>query len=57
MLLVSECMARAALERTECRGGHTREDFPAMDREWRRINLLCRLDRSRPAGLGGQPSR
>ncbi|MET8248182.1 fumarate reductase/succinate dehydrogenase flavoprotein subunit [Streptomyces sp. NPDC005202] len=43
MLLVSECVARAALERTESRGGHTREDFPAMDRTWRRINLLCRL--------------
>ncbi|MFJ8269045.1 fumarate reductase/succinate dehydrogenase flavoprotein subunit [Streptomyces sp. NPDC094154] len=43
MLLVSECVARAALERTESRGGHTREDFPAMDRDWRRINLLCRL--------------
>ncbi|MEE1759477.1 MULTISPECIES: fumarate reductase/succinate dehydrogenase flavoprotein subunit [unclassified Streptomyces] len=43
MLLVSECVARAALERTESRGGHTREDHPAMDRDWRRINLLCRL--------------
>ncbi|MER6691270.1 fumarate reductase/succinate dehydrogenase flavoprotein subunit [Streptomyces minutiscleroticus] len=43
MLLVSECVARAALERTESRGGHTREDHPAMDRAWRRVNLLCRL--------------
>lgn len=43
MLLVSECVARAALERTESRGGHTREDHPAMDRAWRRINLLCTL--------------
>ncbi|MEU0025503.1 fumarate reductase/succinate dehydrogenase flavoprotein subunit [Streptomyces sp. NPDC006335] len=43
MLLVSECVARAALERTESRGGHTREDHPGMDREWRRVNLLCRL--------------
>ncbi|MFG3018564.1 fumarate reductase/succinate dehydrogenase flavoprotein subunit [Streptomyces sp. NPDC048254] len=43
MLLVSECVARAALERTESRGGHTREDHPAMDRGWRRINLLCQL--------------
>ncbi|MGW7665055.1 fumarate reductase/succinate dehydrogenase flavoprotein subunit [Streptomyces sp. NPDC054756] len=43
MLLVSECVARAALERTESRGGHTREDHPQMDRRWRNINLLCRL--------------
>ncbi|MGW5196970.1 fumarate reductase/succinate dehydrogenase flavoprotein subunit [Streptomyces spiralis] len=48
MLLVSECVARAALERTESRGGHTREDHPSMDRAWRRVNLLCRL--SDPTG-------
>ncbi|MBZ6130949.1 fumarate reductase/succinate dehydrogenase flavoprotein subunit [Streptomyces olivaceus] len=43
MLLVSECVARAALERTESRGGHTREDHPSMDRRWRPANLLCSL--------------
>lgn len=43
MLLVSECVARAALERTESRGGHTREDHPSMDRRWRPANLLCTL--------------
>ncbi|GHI05224.1 succinate dehydrogenase [Streptomyces cellostaticus] len=43
MLLVSECVARAALERTESRGGHTREDHPTMDRAWRNANLLCAL--------------
>ncbi|QHA06618.1 fumarate reductase/succinate dehydrogenase flavoprotein subunit [Streptomyces broussonetiae] len=43
MLLVSECVARAALERTESRGGHTREDHPAMERSWRNVNLLCAL--------------
>jgi succinate dehydrogenase / fumarate reductase flavoprotein subunit len=44
MLVVSECTARAALVREESRGGHTREDFPAMDPKWRRINLVSRLD-------------
>ncbi|MFD7062523.1 fumarate reductase/succinate dehydrogenase flavoprotein subunit [Streptomyces sp. NPDC059906] len=48
MLLVSECVARAALERTESRGGHTREDHPSMDRRWRPANLLCSL--ADPAG-------
>ncbi|HYX95244.1 MAG TPA: fumarate reductase/succinate dehydrogenase flavoprotein subunit [Geodermatophilus sp.] len=41
MLVVSECIARAALERQESRGGHTRDDFPATDPEWGRINLVC----------------
>ncbi|RMI89575.1 fumarate reductase/succinate dehydrogenase flavoprotein subunit [Streptomyces sp. ZS0098] len=43
MLVVSECVARAALERTESRGGHTREDHAVMDRAWRNVNLLCSL--------------
>ncbi|SFF73784.1 succinate dehydrogenase / fumarate reductase flavoprotein subunit [Actinacidiphila alni] len=43
MLLVSECVARAALERTESRGGHTRDDHPEMDRAWRKVNLVCEL--------------
>ncbi|MEW2634383.1 fumarate reductase/succinate dehydrogenase flavoprotein subunit [Streptomyces sp. NPDC048389] len=51
MLLVSECIARAALERTESRGGHTREDCPGMEREWRRTNLVCR-----PAPAGDDPA-
>jgi succinate dehydrogenase / fumarate reductase flavoprotein subunit len=42
MLLVSECVARAALERTESRGGHTRDDHPGMDADWRNILLVCR---------------
>ncbi len=42
MLLVSECVAKAALERTESRGGHTRDDHPAMDSAWRKVLLVCR---------------
>ena len=44
MLVVSECTAKAALEREESRGGHTREDFPEMDPQWRQVNLVCSLD-------------
>jgi len=54
MLVVSECTARAALEREESRGGHTREDFPAMDPTWRRGNLVCTYDGSEVA-LAHQP--
>jgi succinate dehydrogenase / fumarate reductase flavoprotein subunit len=43
MLLVSECITKAALERTESRGGHTRDDFPTTDKAWGAINLHCRL--------------
>ena len=42
MLLVSECVAKAALARTESRGGHTRDDHPSMDPNWRKQLLVCR---------------
>ena len=43
MMQVAECVAEAALERQESRGGHTREDYPEMSPEWRKINLICSL--------------
>ena len=44
MVIVSECTAKAALERKESRGGHTREDFPKMEPNWRKLNLICTLE-------------
>ena len=44
ILLIAECVARAALERQESRGGHTRDDYPGMSPQWRKINLVCSLD-------------
>jgi succinate dehydrogenase / fumarate reductase flavoprotein subunit len=49
MLLVSECVAHAAQLRTESRGGHTRDDHPKMDADWRKALLVCRVD---PDGVG-----
>ncbi len=46
LLLVSECVAKAALIRQESRGGHTRDDFPKMSPQWRQRNLMCRLERN-----------
>ncbi|MEP6815905.1 MAG: fumarate reductase/succinate dehydrogenase flavoprotein subunit, partial [Marmoricola sp.] len=44
MLIVSECVAKAALERQESRGGHTRDDFPGPDEEWGTKNLVLSLN-------------
>ncbi|MCW2680363.1 MAG: Succinate dehydrogenase, partial [Frankiales bacterium] len=44
MLRVSECIAKAALEREESRGGHTRDDFPGPRDDWAKLNLICTAD-------------
>jgi succinate dehydrogenase / fumarate reductase, flavoprotein subunit len=54
IMLIADCVAQAALERQESRGGHTRDDFPGMSPEWRKINLICTLDGDRVA-LRRQP--
>ena len=43
ILLVAECIAKAALTRTESRGGHTRDDYPTTDPEWGTKNLVLTL--------------
>jgi succinate dehydrogenase / fumarate reductase flavoprotein subunit len=43
MLLIAEAVARAALQREESRGAHTRLDFPGTDNDhWVTLNSLAR---------------
>jgi succinate dehydrogenase / fumarate reductase flavoprotein subunit len=44
IMLMANCVASAALERQESRGGHTRDDYPGMRPEWRKVNLVCTLE-------------
>jgi succinate dehydrogenase / fumarate reductase flavoprotein subunit len=55
MLLVGECIARAALEREESRGGHTRDDFPDPDPEWGRTNIVLGREADGRVSLRRQP--
>ena len=47
LLTVAECVTRAAIERKESRGGHTRDDYPTADPEWQKVNNSVRLDGAR----------
>ncbi len=44
MLDISEAVTRAALERTESRGAHTREDHPNTEAEWGKVNMIVRQE-------------
>jgi succinate dehydrogenase flavoprotein subunit len=54
LLAVSECIARAALERTESRGAQTREDYPDSDPDLGKVNVVVR-QRHGELGLTREP--
>ena len=47
LLIVSEATARAALERTESRGGHTRSDYPDSDEKQAREQIVIKKEGDR----------
>lgn len=54
MLDISECVARAALMRTESRGGHSREDFQESDKAWGLKNIIV-SQKGTQIGLNPKP--
>jgi succinate dehydrogenase flavoprotein subunit len=47
LLTTAEAVTRAAYERKESRGGHTRDDYPSTDPQWATVNNRVRLDGDR----------
>jgi len=42
LIITAEAVTRAALERKESRGGHTRLDYFDEDKQWEKINIVVR---------------
>jgi succinate dehydrogenase / fumarate reductase flavoprotein subunit len=43
LLTVAEAATRAAIERKESRGAHTRDDYQGTDPEWGKVNVALRM--------------
>jgi succinate dehydrogenase / fumarate reductase flavoprotein subunit len=55
LLLISEAITRAGLEREESRGAHFREDHPAKSEEYARFNIVIQKGADGQIALRRQP--
>lgn len=55
LLLLGEAIIRSALERTESRGAHYRDDFPVEDAAWGQVNVVITPDESGALRVGTAP--
>jgi succinate dehydrogenase / fumarate reductase flavoprotein subunit len=55
LLSMSEAITKAALEREESRGGHTRDDFPTPSDEFGKLNIVATLSDSDEVNIKREP--
>jgi succinate dehydrogenase / fumarate reductase flavoprotein subunit len=55
LLSMSEAITKAALEREESRGGHTRDDFPTPSDEFGKLNIVATLSDSDGVNIKREP--
>jgi succinate dehydrogenase flavoprotein subunit len=55
LMTIAEAISRSAIERTESRGAHFREDKPDKDPDWGGVNLIVKKDESGSMQIRREP--